>query len=78
MNETFLSFLPLLFMTAFFFFINMWIGKRCKVWTSSVIIVSLIPGLNYFGTFLVFIKAIEMLTKRIEELETASNGKMSN
>ena len=68
MND-FMNFLPLLFMTAFFFFINMWIGKRCKVWTTSVIILSLIPFINYFGTLLVFIKAIESLSKRIEELE---------
>jgi hypothetical protein len=68
MND-FMSFLPLLFMTAFFFFINMWIGKRCKVWTTSVIILSLIPFINYFGTLLVFIKAIESLSKRIEDLE---------
>jgi hypothetical protein len=69
MNETFLSFLPLLFMTAFFFFINMWIGKRCKVWTSSVIVLSLIPGFNFFVTLLVLINAIERLDKRIDELE---------
>ena len=68
MND-FMNFLPLLFMTAFFFFINMWVGKRCKVWTTSVIILSLIPFINYFGTLLVFIKAIESLSKRIEELE---------
>jgi hypothetical protein len=69
MNETFVSFIPLLFMTAFFFSINMWIGKRCKVWTSSVIVLSLVPGISFFVTLFVLINAIERLDKRIDELE---------
>jgi hypothetical protein len=69
MSDELLGMLPLLLMTMFIFFINRWIAKRCKVWTTSVIILSVIPAINYFGTFLIFIKAIESLTSRIEELE---------
>jgi hypothetical protein len=75
MSETLISMLPLLLMTLIFFFVNRWIGIRCKVWTPGIMIFSLIPVINYLAILVIFVKAIQGLTKRIEDLEAASEVK---
>jgi hypothetical protein len=69
MNDSIMSFIPLIFMMAFFFIINRWVGKKCNVWTSKEVIISLIPFFNYFGVLLIFMTSIDRLNKRVEELE---------
>jgi hypothetical protein len=69
MQDSLMSMLPLLLMTLIGFFINRWIGKRCNVWTTSIAVISVIPILSYFASYLIFIKAIERLNSRMEELE---------
>lgn len=69
MQDSLMSMLPLLIMTLIGFFINRWIGKRCNVWTTSIAVISAIPILSYFASYLIFIKAIERLNSRMEELE---------
>jgi hypothetical protein len=69
MQDSLMSMLPLLIMTMIGFFINRWIGKRCNVWTTSIALISVIPILSYFASYLIFTKAIEQLNSRMEELE---------
>jgi hypothetical protein len=65
--------LPLILMTLIVFYINRWIGIRCKVWTPGIMIMSLIPGVSYFAALIIFVKAIQGLTRRIEELESSKS-----
>lgn len=70
MSDTIISLLPLILMTLIFFFVNRWIGKRCGVWGVKHIILSLTPVLSYFATILIFVDAVVILRKRIDELES--------
>ena len=78
MNDALIGFLPLIFMTLIVFLLNMWIAKKCKVWTTPIIILSLIPIVNNFTTLLIFIKAIEALNTRIEQLEGNHKSEKDN
>lgn len=70
MSNELLGFLPLILMTSFIFFLNRWIGKRCNVWTTKFVVLSLIPAINYIVCILVLVAAIQKLNERIEQLET--------
>jgi len=71
MSDTIISLMPLILMTLIFFFVNRWIGKRCGVWGVKHIILSLTPVLSYFAKILIFVDAVVMLRKRIDELESS-------
>jgi F0F1-type ATP synthase membrane subunit a len=74
MTEEIMRFLPLIFMMVFFFLINKWVGMACGVWTTKEKIISLIPGLNYFGPLFILIASIDRLNKRVEQLEATGKS----
>lgn len=73
MSDILISMLPLILTTVIIFFINRWIGIRCKVWTPGIMIFSLIPLVNYLAIIVIIVRAIQGLTKRIEELEVGKS-----
>ena len=73
MQETLLSSLPLLITTLIIFFICRWIGKLFNVWTTPLLILSLIPIVNYISPLILIVKGVQSLMARIEQLEKDKN-----
>jgi hypothetical protein len=59
-------------MTLIYFFVNRWMGKRCGVWKTRYIVLSLIPVVSYFATILILIDGIVTLKNRVDELESSN------
>ncbi len=70
---TLTSFLPLLLTTLILFFICRWIGMAFKVWTTPLMILSLIPIVNYISPLILIVKGVKSLMTRIEQLEKEKN-----
>ena len=73
MQETLLSSLPLLITTLIIFFICRWIGTLFNVWTTPLLILSLIPIVNYISPLILIVKGVQSLMARIEQLEKDKN-----
>lgn len=73
MQETFISFSPLLITTLIIFFICRWIGKSLNIWTTPLLILSLIPIVNYFLPVILIVKGVQSLMARFEQLEKDKN-----
>ncbi len=67
--ELLMDLLPLYLITASMFFVNWWGAEKCRVWTTEVIVGSLIPFINYFGFLYILVTGIELLSARVDELE---------
>jgi hypothetical protein len=66
---TVMGMLPLIVMTLITFFFNRWVGKKVGVWTTGVIICSLIPILSSFIFIFMVVSGIARLSERIAALE---------
>lgn len=66
---TFMSMLPLIVMTLVMFFLNRWVGKKVGIWTTGVIVCSLIPLLSSFTFLFMVVSGIARLSERIAALE---------
>ena len=73
MEETLISFVPLLITSLIIFFICRWIGKLFNVWTTPLLILSLIPIVNYISPLILIVKGVQSLMTRIEQLEKDKN-----
>ena len=73
MEETLISFVPLLITSLIIFFICRWIGIAFKVWTTPLMILSLIPAVNYILPLILIVKGVQSLMTRIEQLEKDKN-----
>ena len=73
MEETLIIFVPLLITSLIIFFICRWIGIAFKVWTTPLMILSLIPAVNYILPLILIVKGVQSLMTRIEQLEKDKN-----